>query len=163
MRTTYATILPKSNMTNNTLNNLYIGNSEEELVFYCCVLNSFIFDWNARMKVATHLNKFVLNSLIVPRFEKIKKEIINQILLKGITLLAVNSEFDELTRIITNHTSYKSVFVDNSFERQKIKNDIDILIGKCYDLSKKEFEFILSDFPQVDDSIKNDIISRYKL
>jgi len=162
-RTTYATILPKSNMTNNSLNNLFIGNSEEELVFYCCVLNSFIFDWNARMKVATHLNKFVLNSLIIPRIEKIEKEIINQILLKGISLLAVNSEFDELTRIITNHTSFKSVLVDNSFDRQIIKNDIDILIGKCYDLSKKEFEFILSDFPQVEDSIKNDIISRYKL
>ncbi|MEK0337830.1 MAG: hypothetical protein QQN41_10395, partial [Nitrosopumilus sp.] len=160
-RTTYATILPKTNLTNNTLNNLYIGKSDEELVFYCCVLNSFIFDWNARMKVATHLNKFVLNSLIVPKFDKVKKDIKNQLLFKGISLLAVNSEFDELTRIITNHSSYKSVLVVNDFDRQKLKNEIDILVGYCYNISKNDFVKILDDFPQVDDSIKNDILSQY--
>ncbi len=160
-RTTYTTILPKTNLTNNTLNNLYIGESDKELVFYCCVLNSFIFDWIARMKVATHLNKFVLNSLIIPRFDKIKKDILNQILFKGISLIAVNSEFDELTRIITNQSSYKSVLVDNEFDRQKLKNEIDVLIGYCYNISEKDFDKILNEFPQVDDRIKSDILSQY--
>jgi len=163
IRTTYATILPKNNLTNNTLNNLYIGKSDKELVFYCCILNSFIFDWNARMKVATHLNKFVLNSLIIPKFDQINMTLIDSIVTKGISLVAINSEFDDLINQLTDYESYKSVLCVNNLERQKIRNEIDCLVALIYDLTIEDFAKILDTFPLVQKDIKMDILNRFSM
>ena len=160
VRTLYASCLPKTSLTNNSLGNLFIGDSNEELFFNLAILNSFVIDWQARMKVATNLNKFILDTLFFPVYSKIDKDIRKQITDLSIKLSCVSSEFDELTLRIFNRSS-KDTLITTLANRQKAKNEIDSLVAGIYGLSVIEFEKILSTFPLVSDDIKSDVLKLF--
>ena len=161
IRTSYATILPKKHFTTNTLNNLFIGNDDSDLVFYCCILNSFIFDWLARMKVATYLNKFIIDSLLVSKIDAVEELVRDDIIRKGLSLLSVSNDFDPLTNDILQIDSHDEILITDSTDRQKTKNELDLLVAKIYNLSKDDLQVIMDSFPLVKRGIVNDILTRY--
>jgi hypothetical protein len=160
-RTLYAACLPKTSLTNNSLGNLFIGNSDEELFFNLAVLNSFVVDWQARMKVATNLNKFILDTLYLPVYSKVSIDMRHHIAKLSVKLSCVSSDFDSLTLKMHNQQS-KDVLIKDLSERQVLKNELDCLIASLYELSFKDLEKILSTFPLVNNKIKEDILVLYK-
>ena len=160
MRTLYSAVLPKKYLTNNSLGNLFIGNTDEELVFYSAILNSFVVDWQARLKVATNLNKFILDTLIVPDYKKTPENIKEKIIEMSLSLSSVNSDFNSLTKKI-NGKEISEVLIVSEQDRQKVKNELDITIAKLFNLSKDEFEFILNSFPIVPQVIKDGVLNMY--
>lgn len=158
MRTLYSAILPKKYVTNNSLGNLFIGKSDEELVFYSAVLNSFVVDWQARLKVATNLNKFILDTLIVPEYGKISAEIRGKIIKLALSLSAISSDFTPLTNSLFGKM-FSEVLVVEETERQRVKNELDYIIAGLFNLNKEELSFILETFPIVDQKIRDKILS----
>ncbi len=160
VRTLYASCLPKTNLTNNSLGNLFIGESDEELFFYLAILNSFVVDWQARMKVATNLNKFILDTLFIPVYSKTNKIIRNEITELSIKLSCVSSAFDELTLECFGKKS-DDILIKNLFDRQNTKNKLDSMVAKLFELSANELENVLSTFPLVKREIKNDVLRMF--
>lgn len=160
MRTLYSAILPKKHLTNNSLGNLFIGNTDEELVFYSAILNSFIVDWQARLKVATNLNKFILDTLIVPNYKKTPEDVREKIIEMSLSLSAVNSDFNNLTKKIKGK-EVSEVLIVYEQDRQKIKNELDVVIAKLFNLQKDDLEFILDSFPIVPKIIRDNILNIY--
>ncbi len=160
MRTLYSALLPKKHLTNNSLGNLFIGKNSEELVFYTAILNSFITDWQARLKVATNLNKFILDTLFVPEYSKVPEDIRKKIVKLAISLSSVSDDFECLTQDVLSE-SYKSILITRDTDRQEAKNKLDALVAKLFNLSKEDFQYILSTFPIVNNDIKIDILKKY--
>jgi len=159
-RTVNAAILPKKYLTNNSLNNLFIGNCDEELFYYLAVLDSFIVDWQIRSKIATNLNKFILDSILVPKFEKIDQDIRENIWKNSIRLSAVSEDFNEITQKYFKK-DYNEIVVSDHEKRQELKNEIDYLVAKIWGLNKEEIKNILNSFPLIQPSIKSDILRRF--
>lgn len=124
------------------------------------VLNSFVLDWQVRMKIATNLNKFILDTLIVPNFNDVDETVRNQTTESSLKLSCVSSEFDGATYQMFGKGASEVLITDLN-ARQVEKNKIDVMVATILGLNKIEFENILSSFPIVDDSIKNDVLSRY--
>jgi hypothetical protein len=161
IRTLYSAILPKKHLTNNSLGNLFIGKSDKELVFYSTILNSFVIDWQARLKVATNLNKFILDTLVVPDYHKVPNTVSDELITLSLSLLAVSGDFNSLTQRFVGK-NYTEILVTDEFKRQEIKNKIDGMVSKLYGLDKTELEFILGTFPIVDASIKAGVLTSLK-
>jgi len=160
-RTVYACLLHKKHLTNNTLHNLYIGEKDEELLFYLAILNSFVLDWQARRKVATHLNKFIIETFLVPSFSEVDEESRNNIVKLSFQLSVISPDFDELVRNILEKDSYKEVGIMQGKERQKVKNKIDAMVAHLYHLTYDELKAILNSFPLVDNEIKEEILKEF--
>ncbi len=161
-RTVYSAILHKNNLTNNTLNNVYLWKSDPELVYYLALLSSFVLDFQARMKVATHVNKFILETFLVPVYEKVDEKVREEIINNTLRLIAVSEDYNELVQSLLWVKSYQDVLITDEKERQKIKNINDALMANIYWLTYEEFSLVLSTFPLIDSKIKEDILLRFK-
>jgi len=159
-RTLNAAIVPKNYLTNNSLNNMYIGENDEQLFFYIGVLNSFVLDWQVRMKIATNLNKFILDTLIVPIFNNTDVEVRKRIAKLSAKLSSVSSEFDDISLNLFNKKA-EDVLIKDLNDRQLAKNEIDALVAKIMNINKKELENILLSFPIIKDTTKNNILRQF--
>lgn len=160
VRTLYAAVLPKKYLTNNSLGNIYLGKNDLELFFYLGIFNSFIVDWQARLRVATNLNKFILDTLLVPKFDNVDKQLKIKLIEASIKLSAVSEDFNSITQKLFNK-NYDQVLIIKSEDRQKLKNEIDLMVAKIYNLKLEEFEYILGSFPIVKDNIKIELIKKF--
>lgn len=152
IRTVYACALHKKHLTNNSLHNLYIGTDDKELFFYLGVWNSFILDWQARIKVATNLNKFILESFIFPDYKKADTELREKISTISFWLSDVCSDFKEV------RSSLRKVKFTS---RSEAIIELNTLVAKLYGLNPSDLEFILSYFDLVDIAFRQEIINSY--
>lgn len=153
LRTVYACALHKNHLTNNSLHNLYIGKNDTELFYYLAILNSFVLDWQARIKVATNLNKFILESFLFPDFDLVDSTLRNKLSSASYWLSNISEDFNSL----------KSKFPQTTFHnREEAQVAINVLAAKLYELNYSELEFVLSYFSLVDESFKKTILKRFK-
>lgn len=155
-RTLYAAILPKQYLTNNSLGNLYIGKNDKELLFYLAILNSLVVDWQARLKVATNLNKFILDTLLIPKYDECDAEISQKIIELCAALSCVNEEYNDLAKNIFNK-DFSQILISNEQERIHYQVEINRLVNSLFELEKPDVKFINSTFPIVDEEFKNRI------
>lgn len=161
MRTIYSSLLHKKHLTNNSLNNLFLWKSDEENIFYLACISSFIVDWQARLKTATNLNKFIIETFLLIDFQSANPTISKKIIENTIKLVAVCEDYDELVQDILWKQSHKEVLCVDERDRQLLKNENDALIAKLFWIEKSELELILSTFPIVDDTIKKWVLEEF--
>ena len=149
IRTVYACALHKRHLTNNSLHNLYIGKNDRELFYYLGIINSFCLDWQARIKVATNLNKFILESFLLPSYDDANEQIREEVADISFWLSKVCSDFDELQNVFSKRT-YKS--------REEAIVRLNGLVATLYGFDKKDIEFILTYFQLTEDSLKRKIL-----
>ncbi|GIW23668.1 MAG: hypothetical protein KatS3mg068_2675 [Candidatus Sericytochromatia bacterium] len=163
VRTIYACLLHKRHLTNNSLHNIYLGSSDVELLFYLAILNSFVLDWQARMKVATNLNKFIIETFLIPSFLDVEEELRNNIVKLSLQLSAITPDFDDLAKIIYDKNSYTEIGIIQESERQKVKNKIDALVAYLYCLTYQELDIILNSFALVSKEIKEQTLNEFNI
>ncbi len=162
LRTVYSSLLHRKHLTNNSLHNLFLWKNDKENIFYLSFISSFVLDWQARLKTATNLNKFILETFLVPLYETVDKSVRDKIIENTLRLISVCDDYDELVQAILWVQNYKDVLVINEIQRQEVKNTNDALMAKVYDLTYDEFHLILSTFPLIDQKIKDDVLEKFK-
>ncbi|MDH4201074.1 MAG: restriction endonuclease subunit M, partial [Spirochaetia bacterium] len=126
--------------------------------------NSFSVDFLIRKKVTNHLSFFILENTPIPRFQSPADHPYFQPLVeKAAALVSTTSAYDELLQEVfgkaANHKTHGVVDPEN---RQKLKNEIDAMVAKIYELTQDELEYSLSTFPLVADSIKEGVMGEFR-
>lgn len=142
------TILPKNINFLSSVCVIDIAVKNEDLLYLVALLNSFTIDFLTSVHCLLHVNVHNIKTTPIAYNKKYYNEIV-ELCAK---LICVHDEYKELYNI-------KGV-VDDA-ERQKIKNQLDALVAKAYDITYEELEYILSTFPIVEQEIKDDILRRF--
>lgn len=152
-RTMISTIIPPGYVCGNSIAIVRINNLKA-MCFLCGVLNSFVVDYLLRQKVSANVNMFYFLELPIPRikdgqyFETIAKKVVQ--------LVATTNDFSKLK----SEFGMISPVVDEQ-DRQSVKNKIDALVAKMYGINEEELKHILSQFPIVDNKIKEQVLNEY--
>ena len=140
----------------------------DEQIFLCAVLNSFVLDWMIRQRVSSTLNFFYVYQLSVPRLmegDPYFKEIVE----RAAKLICTTPEFDDLAAevgLIPPNPPSKGgnmqYGVTDEMERAKLRAELDGMIAHVYQLTETEFQHILNTFPIVPDAVKAAALRAYK-
>jgi len=145
VRTVYACALHKRHLTNNSLHNLYIGNNDEELFYYLGIFNSFVLDWQARIKVATNLNKFILESFFLPDYKLADMKLRKRLSELSFFLSNISADF--------NCSNYR--YEANKHDRREMAlGELNAIVAKLFSLDASQFKYILSYFDLVESESK---------
>ncbi|MGH2878888.1 MAG: Eco57I restriction-modification methylase domain-containing protein [Solirubrobacteraceae bacterium] len=138
-RTVRACLVPPLHFLTNTAPYLLFVDDDPTAEALClAILNSLVFDWQARRFVEIHLNFFVLESLNVPRID-------------GATVTALSVDAARLSCIDERFADFaKATGVEcgplPEHEREALRADIDARVARAWDLTKNELEVVFSDF-----------------
>ena len=149
----------------NKLPNLKIYDNGKQLIkndeqlFLCAILNSFVSDWMIRQKVTTTLNFFYIYSTPVPRLQK-GDQWFDAIVQRAAKLICTTPEFDKLAQEI-GLESHKNG-VTNEVQRGQLRAELDGIIAHLYGLTESEFAYILTTFPIVADPVKQNALNAYR-
>jgi hypothetical protein len=108
--------------------------SEERLLAWCAVMNSFVFDWMLRRIMTTTVNYFLLTSLPMPRITK-----------DGLPWRRIAAAAEALLGLDRSGNS-KSVLARAS----ALRAEIDVVVASAYGLDFQDLERMLEDFPLLD-------------
>lgn len=130
-----------------------------ERIIVCCIVNKdiyiddtvFYLDANCSLSVLYFLCG-VLNSFIAEYIISLINvdNTLRVSQLYNIPIIPYDENVSKLVEMIIN-----------DINNQKLKNQLDALIAKLYDINYEELEYILSTFNIVDDEIKEDILRRF--
>lgn len=108
--------------------------SEERLLVWVSIANSFVFDWMLRRILTTTVNYFLLQSLPMPRMAK-----------DGLPWKRLVSAARELRTLDSAGASRET------YERMaQLRGEIDAEVAVAYGLDLKDMELVLQDFPILD-------------
>lgn len=108
--------------------------SEERLLVWVSIANSFAFDWMLRRILTTTVNYFLLQSVPMPRLAK-----------DGLPWKRLVSAARELRTLDSAGTTHET------FERiAQLRGEIDAEVAVAYGLNLKDMELVLQDFPILD-------------
>ena len=150
-RTTIATITPKVFHGNKLPQTIIFRDGERiisnsDLLYMLSFLNSFPFDFHIRNRVTTTLNFHFVYNTPVPRLNPDSKWY-KEIVIRAAKLICISEEFSELWEdVISNGWTINSGVVDE-IERNKLRAEIDGIIGHAYSFDEQEFSYILTTFP----------------
>ena len=163
MRTIICTVLPPNIVTVNSLNYirplLFDGKkfiktiSTKELFYLCGMLNSFVVDFVMRRRVASAINIFHMYEIRIPRLFS-DDPLMKKLYEYTAQLICTTNEFDQ----IKNELKIKNID-----ERDKTISKINALSAKIYNLTKDELEYVLKDFPIVDENLKYKTLNEFDL
>lgn len=108
--------------------------SEERLLAWVAVTNSFAFDWMLRRVVTTTVNYFLLLSVPLPRIVR-----------DGLPWRQLVAAAAELTRLDNNGSDESSLW-----RIAELRAEIDAEVAVAYGLDISDLEMILADFPLLD-------------
>lgn len=108
--------------------------SEERLLVWACVANSFAFDWMLRRVLTTTANYFLLQSLPMPKIAKDG--------LPWKKLVGAARELCALDRAGATRETHERM--------AQLRGEIDAEVAMAYGLTLKDMELILRDFPILD-------------
>jgi len=143
-RTVISTILTPGGVAGNTLPVEHKPHTRPNSIVLCIVglINSFPFDWLARTKATTHVNKFILGSIPIPNLDVLKPFIVHCAL-----------------QLICNHVGYSPLWEEQLGEewnqgkrliedaaRREIRTVLDAAIAHAYGLSRQHYEHVLHSF-----------------
>ncbi len=160
-RTLVATIAPKrvfTEVNSTTLKVVDTGITNTEMIFLCCISNSFALDWMVRQKVTTTLNMFYIYQLPVPRLTE-SDPAFGPIVERAAKLICTSPEFDDLAKEV-GLGSHKNGVADPD-QRARLRAELDGMIAHLYGLTEEEFTHVLSAFPIVADSVKSAALTAY--
>jgi len=158
-RTMITTITPKkvfTSVNSTTIKVIDTGITNLQMLFFCAISNSFIFDWFLRKKVTTTLNMFYIYQIPFPRLTE-KDSIFNKIVTRAAKLICTTPEFDDLAKEVGIDSG-----VTNPEERAEIRAELDAMVAHLYGLTYEEFQHILGTFPIVEDEVKERALGVYK-
>jgi hypothetical protein len=159
IRNLIVSILPKNVCCGNSLilSNSCCNNSE--LLLICGLLNSFVIDYEVRLKISRNMNMFYVYQLPVPRLTE-KDPYFQEIVERAAKLICTTPEYDELVKEV-GLGSHKNGITDER-ERGKIRAELDGIIAHLYGLTEGEFSHILSTFPIVAETVKDAALNAYR-
>lgn len=108
--------------------------SEERLLVWVSIANSFVFDWMLRRVLTTTVNYFLLQSLPMPNLTK------NGLPWKKMAIAA--RELRALDSAGVTRETYERM--------AQLRGDIDAEVAVAYGLDLKDMELVLQDFPILD-------------
>lgn len=152
-RTMISTIIPPGQVCGNSIAIVRINNLKA-MCFLCGVLNSFVVDYLLRQKVSANVNMFYFLELPIPRIKD--GQYFDSIAKKVVQLVATTNDFSGLK----NEFGMIAPVIDEQ-DRQSVRNKIDALVAKVYDINEDELRHILSQFPGVDNKIKEQVLNEY--
>lgn len=108
--------------------------SEERLLVWASIANSFAFDWMLRRVLTTTVNYFLLQSVPMPKLAK-----------EGLPWRKLVRAARELRRLDGTGTTCET------YERMaQLRGEIDAEVAVAYGLDLKDMELVLQDFPILD-------------
>ena len=108
--------------------------SEERLLVWVSIANSFAFDWMLRRVLTTTVNYFLLQSVPMPKLAK-----------EGLPWKKLVSAARELRKLDSAGTTRET------YERMaQLRGEIDAEVAVAYGLDLKDMELVLQDFPILD-------------
>jgi hypothetical protein len=131
----------------------------DEQIFLCAILNSFVLDWMIRQRVSSTLNFFYIYQIPVPRLTE-GDPYFTEIVERAAKLICTTPEFDDLA-LEVGLGSHKNGVTDE-MERAKLRAELDGIIAHLYELTEAEFQHILNTFPIVPDAVKAAALDAYK-
>jgi hypothetical protein len=108
--------------------------SEERLLVWVCIANSFAFDWMLRRVLTTTVNYFLLESVPLPRVAR-----------DGLPWKKLVVAGKELRSLDSAGASRKNVD-----RMAQLRAEVDAEVAVAYGLNTSEMELVLSDFPILD-------------
>jgi hypothetical protein len=146
-RTVISAILPPNSFAGHTA----IVETQVEggdMLYLCAVLNSFCFDWIARFKVGSHVTMSILKSLPLPRLTT-GDPAFDAIVPRAARLTCTRPEYADLWQQVMGSAWQPASGATDPAERQRLRDEIDLLVAKLYGLSRDDFAHILTTFPLV--------------
>ena len=108
--------------------------SEDRLLVWTAIANSFVFDWMLRRVLTTTVNYFLLQSVPLPKLTK-----------DGLPWKKILSAAREL------HLLDKAGSSRETYERMvQLRGDVDAEVAVAYGLDLDDMELVLGDFPLLD-------------
>ena len=104
-------------------------------------LNSFVVDYFIRQQISSHVNKKFLLPLRVPRIS-LQDPYANSLIKKSALLTCIGKPFNSLA----DEIKIPRGGVKDQEERWRIQAEIDTIVAHIYNLTQKEFEYILGTF-----------------
>ncbi len=153
IRTLMSTVIPPEYVCGNSIAIVKVDNLKA-MCFLCGVLNSFVVDYLIRQKVSANVNMFYFLELPIPRIKD--GQIFDSIVKKVVQLVATTNEFATMKSEIGMIS-----FITSEQDRQLTRARIDAQVAKLYEINGEELKHILSQFPIVDEKIKEQILQEY--
>jgi Alw26I/Eco31I/Esp3I family type II restriction m6 adenine DNA methyltransferase len=159
-----ATVLPKNIFANHKLmishhDSINLTNKNKLLVVG--ILNSFVFDYQIRMRMSTSISMHVFYQSYAPRINS-TSEVGAQICKRALELVCVSNEFSELWSEVMNTKWSKDKVAIKEDERAQLRAELDGYVAHIYGLNEDEFQYVLSTFPIVDEKVKQDALQAYR-
>lgn len=135
-RSLMASLIPEGVVCGNKVPTILFPDdpSEERLLVWVSIANSFVFDWMLRRVLTTTVNYFLLQSVPMPKLAK-----------DGLPWKRLVSAAREL------HTLDSAGATQETYERMaQLRGEIDAEVAVAYGLDLKDMELVLQDFPILD-------------
>ncbi len=162
IRTFMATLLPKNVFANHKLmlSNLETSQTtQQELLYICGLLNSYICDFIIRQRVTTSISMFMFYQLPIPRLTSGDRHFC-EIIQRAAKLICTTPEFDQLAEDV-GLNSHKNGVTDET-QRAQLRAELDGIIAHLYGLTEAEFTYILTTFPIVAEETKQAALKAYR-
>ena len=134
------------------------GNDKLYMLLLQAFFNSFVVDYFVRQKISSVINQKYLTPLRIPRLTE-KDDYFKELVTRSAKLTCIGKEFNELA----DEVGIPRGGVQDQEERWKIQGEIDAMVAKKYDLSSKEFEYILSTFTTGKNQERLNALKKYAL
>ncbi len=158
-RTLIAAVLPPGCFAGNSLTVSETPRDGAELLLVCALLNSFVADYQARLRVTLNVSGYHLCALRLPRLPS-KDLTYDALLTRAAHLTYTTPEFDDLAAKV-GLGSHKDGVTDPE-ERAQLRAEIDALVAHLYELTEAEYTHILSTFPLVPEETKAATLVEYR-
>ena len=156
-RTVIACLVSPGVFLTNTAPYLAFVDGDETTQAVCLgVMNSLPFDWQARRFVEIHVNFFILEGLVVPRFDD---EDLQAVARCTARLSAVDDRFADFAR-----AAGVDVGPLGQAERQRLLVEIDARVARAWDLTPDDLAVMFDDFTTdaVSGGYRSDLVSRLR-
>lgn len=148
-RTSIFSLLPPISVFGNTApTERRIERSTIDAIALLVTANSFCFDWLSRLKAAAHLNMFILNSIVVPKYPMQRLFLSHA----GLRLSCNHNGYADLwqSELKANWREDKNEgsfpLVNTAHERWDLRSAIDAVVADAYGLNRDQYEHVLSSF-----------------
>jgi hypothetical protein len=149
----------EAKIKNNSIDFNFSALNNNERLFLCAVMNSFVVDASLRQSITSHVSFFFVYNTPVPRLQKGDKWF-SEIVERAAKLICMTPEFDDLAAEV-GLGSHQNGVTDEA-ERAKLRAELDGIIAHLYGLTETEFQHILSTFPIVPDPVKQNAFNAYR-
>jgi len=180
-RSLSATIIPPQRFCADTVLTPREALASQVNLFLVGMLNSYVADFQMRMRITSHLDKHFMDELPVPRLTTGDAGFA-EIVERSAKLICTTPEFDDLAKEagLTARKATapkpppqpspgvpgegeKMVYgVTDPAERAKLRAELDGIVAHLYGLTEAQFEHVLATFPLVDPAVRADALAAYR-